>query len=77
MGDCQNYGPFLGPYYTKGPNLGDPEKDHNFDNLPLWIPGLRVHTIQLWTVVQGLQGSMPPFPTMGFGFRGLGLGCRV
>ena len=26
MGDCQNYGPFLGPHYTTGPNLGDPKK---------------------------------------------------
>ena len=30
MGDCQNYGPFLGPYYktepNMGPNLGDPKK---------------------------------------------------
>ena len=22
MGDCQNYGPFLGPYYNTGPNTG-------------------------------------------------------
>ena len=38
MGDCQNYGPFLGPYYNTGPNtgphLGDPKRDHDFDNLP-------------------------------------------
>ena len=38
MGDCQNYGPFLGPYDntgpSTGPNLGDPKRDHNFDNLP-------------------------------------------
>ena len=38
MGDCQNYGPFLGPYYNtgpnRGPNLGDPKRDHNFDNPP-------------------------------------------
>ena len=37
-GDCQNYGPFLGPYYNtgpnKGPNLGDPKRDRNFDNPP-------------------------------------------
>ena len=36
MGNCQNYGPFLGPYYNTGPNtglnLGDPKRDHNFDN---------------------------------------------
>ena len=38
MGDCQNYGPFLGPYYNTrphtGPNLGDPKGDHTFDNPP-------------------------------------------
>ena len=38
-GDCQNYGPFLGPYYNTGPNtrpnLGYPKRDHNFDNPPL------------------------------------------
>ena len=38
LGDCQNYGPFLGPYYSMGPNtgpnLGDPKRDHNFDNPP-------------------------------------------
>ena len=38
MGDCQNYAPFLGPNYNTGPNtglnLGDPKRDHNFDNLP-------------------------------------------
>ena len=34
MGDCKNYGPFVGPYYNTGPNLGDPKRDHNFDNLP-------------------------------------------
>ena len=22
MGGCQNYGPFLGPYYNTGPNTG-------------------------------------------------------
>ena len=36
MGNCQNYDPFLGPYYNTGPNtgpnLGDPKRDHNFDN---------------------------------------------
>ena len=34
MGDC----PFLGPYYNtgpnRGPNLGDPKRDYNFDNPP-------------------------------------------
>ena len=36
MGNCQNYGPFLGPYYNTGPStgptLGDPKRDHNFDS---------------------------------------------
>ena len=38
MGNCQNYGPFLGPYYNTGsytgPNLGDPKRDHDFDDYP-------------------------------------------
>ena len=34
MGNCQNHGPFLGPYHSTGPNLGDPKGDHNFDNPP-------------------------------------------
>ena len=38
LGDCQNYGPFVGAYYNTGPNtgpnLGDPKRDHNFDNPP-------------------------------------------
>ena len=38
IGDCQNYGPLLGPDYNTGPNtgpnLGDPKRDHNFDNPP-------------------------------------------
>ena len=40
MGDCQNYGPFLGPYYNTGPNLGDPKRDHNFDNPPYTVYGI-------------------------------------
>ena len=38
MGNCQNYGAFLGPYYNTGPNtgpnLGDPKRDHNVDSSP-------------------------------------------
>ena len=38
MGNCQNYGPFLGPHYNTGPNtgpnLGDPKRDRNFDSPP-------------------------------------------
>ena len=35
MGDCQNYGPLLGPYDNNtGPNLGDPKRDPNLDNPP-------------------------------------------
>ena len=45
MGDCQNYGPFLGPCYSTGPNtgpnLGDPKRDHNFDNPPYEDPGVK------------------------------------
>ena len=32
MGDCQNYGPFLGPCYNTGPKT--PKRDHDFDNPP-------------------------------------------
>ena len=50
MGDCQNYGPFLGPYYNTGPNLGDPKRDHNFDNPPygaLSLSGLEVTALHV------------------------------
>ena len=33
MGGCQNYGPFLGPYYNKAPIMY-PKTDLNFDNYP-------------------------------------------
>ena len=39
VGGCQNYGPFLGPDYNTGPNLGDPKRDHNFDNRPCGVGG--------------------------------------
>ena len=47
MGGYQKYGPFLGPCYNTGtntgPNLGDPKRDHNFDNPPYGIYlGLKV-----------------------------------
>ena len=36
LGGCQDYGPFLGPYYIAAPinYLGCPERDLNFDNYP-------------------------------------------
>ena len=41
VGGCQNYGHFLGPCYdtgpNTGPNLGDPKRDHNFDNPPCYV----------------------------------------
>ena len=46
MVDCQHYGPFLGPYYNTGPNtgpiLGDPKRDHNFDNPPCRVTTPRI-----------------------------------
>ena len=43
VGDCQNYGPFLSPYYNMGPNTGpnleDLKRDHNFDNPPCCAEG--------------------------------------
>ena len=32
VGSCQNYGPFLAPYYNMAPNMGYPKRGHNFDN---------------------------------------------
>ena len=35
MGGCQNYAPFLGPYYNTGTYyLGYPKRDPDFDNHP-------------------------------------------
>ena len=49
LGDCQNYGPFLGPYYNTGPNtglnLGDPKRDHIFDNPPSSLLEVPVATV--------------------------------
>ena len=46
VGDCQNYGPLLGPYYNTGPNtgpnLGDPKRDHDFDSPPCCVKEDRV-----------------------------------
>ena len=62
-GYCQNYDPFLGPYYTTGPNtgpnLGDPKRDHNFDNPPHEVYG--DHLISIY-----LRGTINPKPE----FRG-------
>ena len=84
MGDCQNYGPFLGPYYNTGPNtgpkLGDPKRDHNFDNPPyvrvqgLGCPDIRSlmqdvshygWEVQATTILWWLQW----FKVWGLGFR--------
>ena len=59
MGDCQNYGPFLGPYYNTGPktgpNLGDPKRDHNFDSSP-----------NILTKESKRPCAQPPLPTLAF-----------
>ena len=35
MDGCQNYGPFLDPYYNTAPNIqGTPKRDHNSDSHP-------------------------------------------
>ena len=38
--------PFLGPYYNTGPNLGDPKRDHNFDNPPSKFLGSRAYKVR-------------------------------
>ena len=70
MGDCPNYGPFLGPlnkapYYNR-----DPKRDHNFDNPPCIIPVKGSGFINL-----GRQGFMASVISS-FRIR-LGLGFRV
>ena len=62
LGDGQNYGPFLGPFYNTGPNLGDPKRDHNFDNPP---PG--THSLSARTCVPCMvQGDASPQATIYF-----------
>ena len=59
MGDCQNYGPFLGPYYNAGPNtgpnLGYPKRDHNFDNHPYKVDDLRFQSLGFTLAFMGLR----------------------
>ena len=71
MGGCQNYGPFLGPYYSTAPiNLGYPNTDPSFDNYPKGfstttstsraetkIDGLAIGNCSETTRVQGLGVS--------------------
>ena len=66
MWDCQNYGPFWGPYYNTGPNmapnLGDPKRDHNFDNPPHvylqahmlrgYVDSMEYHACASWTALK-------------------------
>ena len=65
MGNCQNYGSFLGPYYNTGPNtgpnLGDPKRDHNFDNPPYYVQGPRFgFRVPGLIRVQGLSCDITP-----------------
>ena len=84
MDGCQNYGPFLDPYYKYGTyNLGYPKKDHNFDNHPynLYgfmrnIRGLEARTLKLtfksWA--EGLIGDRAS-SALGSGCIGLLQSC--
>ena len=49
MGGCQNYGPFLCPYYNTAPFIqGTQKRDHNFDNHPNGSRTLlTTHTLKL------------------------------
>ena len=66
MGDCQNYGPFLVPYFITGPYVGDPKRDHNFDNPPYCL----IHTHS------GLLYCVSRWQLLLLGFRAKGLGIR-
>ena len=59
VGGCQNYGPFLGPYYNTAPNIfGYPKRDHSFDNHPCVEETYASHLPVL--VVYGLLGHVYP-----------------
>ena len=77
MGDCQNYGPFLGPYYkmgpNTGPNLGDPKRDHNFDNPHMIIGYLDPYGLSTRIPAHSLVPSATRFRVYGFRVEGLGL----
>ena len=68
MGNCQNYGPFLGPYYNTEPNLGDPKRDHDFDNPP---------NSQCRQYSQTLGPNVGIICVLGFLGEPLGQGCRL
>ena len=65
IGDCQNYGPFLGSYYNTGPNtgpnLGDPKRDHSFDNPPYDAHCVGSWVLQRTNSTWGTVKTMVPF----------------
>ena len=70
MGNCQNYCPFLGPYYNTGPNtgpnLGVPKRDHNFDNSPYeLLPSQLLRCCP--GISEGKYRNMPQRGTCGIG----------
>ena len=66
MGGCQNYGPFLGPYYNTAPNnFGYPKRDHNFDNHP--------HDADLLPLELDILEELSPLPSVSLAR----LACRV
>ena len=69
IGDCQNYGPFWGPYYNTGPNLGDPKRDHNyFDHPPYSLkkPGAPMaNSGRVSEIFADAQNNVAPFLMMG------------
>ena len=75
MGDCQDYDPFLDPYYNTGPNtgpntglnLGDPKRDHNFDNPPhvhSWAAASSVVVIGCLSFCKTNPKPQPPNPKL-------------
>ena len=53
---------FLGPYYNTGPNLGDPKRDHNFDNPPYLSHNLN-------SLLEVIYEEYIGFRVQGSGFR--------
>ena len=59
IGGCQNYGPFLGLYYSTAPHIqGTQRKGHNFDNHPYAL-GVPISWVPNWRKIFSIHRSTP------------------
>ena len=79
MGGCQNYGPFLGPYYNTAPYISGTQKG-TIILTPTHIGNTEVVCNGLCRFRENLGRSDPSFAAWGLGSRVLGfkgLGFKV